>query len=525
MVIECSSCHARFKLADDKIKENGTKVRCTKCREVFTVFPESSPPVAPPAAPPIITVAPVAPVANGPEVEEDSFFSDPAAPSFTAEINSPAPNVDFPFQEEDDWNQDAAADPFSAGFASENNDTDQDFISFDNAETPVFSVNNENEEKFDFADELAFSFSDSPLGIAPEEPAKTSETDDNQFLPGGSKSDFESDYPSTSSAEIAASDDLNPFDSVTTDGEFTFSGGESVDDLSWDEPETGPMTTTPSGPTLDAEVPTEDKTFDFNSFSFDEVEASPEAAGKTTEEEVVVQNDRTIKLATGNDSSPLPVATISPEKEESLSLPHAGERKENTPLAGSRALRPRIRPKKKKTGRLLVKIITVILLLLAATYGFMYRDQIEKTYSHLINRFIEKQTRVETNGTIGLVKLSGSYVINSLEGELFVIHGEAVNEFKGLRSSVLVKGTIFGDNGVVLRSQSAYCGNPLKESSLKSLSIKEIRNAMSNELGDNLVNLNIATGKAIPFTIVFDNAPKNIKEFSVEVLESKPGSK
>jgi hypothetical protein len=48
---------------------------------------------------------------------------------------------------------------------------------------------------------------------------------------------------------------------------------------------------------------------------------------------------------------------------------------------------------------------------------------------------------------------------------------------------------------------------------------------MSNELGENLVNLNIATGKGIPFTIVFNNVDNNIKEFSVEVVESKPGSK
>ena len=172
-----------------------------------------------------------------------------------------------------------------------------------------------------------------------------------------------------------------------------------------------------------------------------------------------------------------------------------------------------------------MKIIVVTLLALVASYGIIYRDQVEKTYNHVISRFIDKQTRIDNSGSIGLAKLSGSYVLNSQEGELFVIQGEAVNEFKGLRSSILVNGTIFGDNGVALQSQSAYCGNPLKDNSLKSLSFKEIRNAMSNELGESLVNLNIATGKAIPFTIVFNNPPKNVNEFSVEVLESKPGSK
>ena len=39
MVIQCSSCDTRFKLADDKLKPGGVKVRCSKCKEVFTVMP------------------------------------------------------------------------------------------------------------------------------------------------------------------------------------------------------------------------------------------------------------------------------------------------------------------------------------------------------------------------------------------------------------------------------------------------------------------------------------------------------
>ena len=188
-------------------------------------------------------------------------------------------------------------------------------------------------------------------------------------------------------------------------------------------------------------------------------------------------------------------------------------------------MRPRVRPKKKVSSRHAVKIILLLLLALAATYGFLNRGKILNTYKNIVNNFIENQTQVETNGRVDLIKLTGSYVHNSLEGNLFVIRGEAVNEYKGLRSSVLVKGTIFGDKGEVLQSQSAYCGNPLNDSSLRKLGFKEIRDAMSNELGENLVNLNIGTGKEIPFTIVFNKVPKNIKEFSVEVLESKPGSK
>lgn len=40
MIITCSSCSARYQLADAKVKPKGTKVRCPRCSHKFTVFPE-----------------------------------------------------------------------------------------------------------------------------------------------------------------------------------------------------------------------------------------------------------------------------------------------------------------------------------------------------------------------------------------------------------------------------------------------------------------------------------------------------
>ena len=39
MIITCEQCQARFRMADEKLKPGGTKVRCSKCRHVFTVMP------------------------------------------------------------------------------------------------------------------------------------------------------------------------------------------------------------------------------------------------------------------------------------------------------------------------------------------------------------------------------------------------------------------------------------------------------------------------------------------------------
>lgn len=517
MVIECSSCHARFKLADDKVKESGTKVRCTKCREVFTVFPESTPPVPLPVFT-ASTSEPVPSVVTKQQEEvDDALFSGTDATPSTAGM--PPVAVDVPADEEENWNQPAADNLFSDGYTDETGASDLDAINFDDIEAPVFTIDSREENKNGLADETAISFTDSFAESGSNQTYQITEATVDQSSSGQGHNDFAADF---FSKNPTASQDQNPFNTVETDSDLTFSG-DNLADLSWDETDNSPITTTATERPVNTGAAPQDTDFDFSSFSFDDVTPSVNT-DENKETGTAAQSDATIELSMGN-GPPAPVEAILPPREEDVvSLSLAKDRQEK-PQRQSRPLRPRVRPKKKGTSRLAVKFITLILLGLAVTYGIMNRDQIQKTYSNIFNRFIENQTRVETSGQIDLTKLSGSYIVNSQEGDLFVIRGEAVNEFKGLRSSVLVKGTIFGANGEILQSQSAYCGNPIKDSSLKNLSFKEIRDVMSNELGENLVNLNIAAGKGIPFTIVFNKVPKDIKEFSVEVKESKPGSK
>ena len=39
MIIECEKCHGKFNLDESLLKETGSKVRCSSCKHVFTVFP------------------------------------------------------------------------------------------------------------------------------------------------------------------------------------------------------------------------------------------------------------------------------------------------------------------------------------------------------------------------------------------------------------------------------------------------------------------------------------------------------
>src|SRR5659263_608146 len=49
MIIECQTCHARFRLDESRIKGRGARVKCRKCGDSIVVLKDSAPAPAPPA--------------------------------------------------------------------------------------------------------------------------------------------------------------------------------------------------------------------------------------------------------------------------------------------------------------------------------------------------------------------------------------------------------------------------------------------------------------------------------------------
>jgi predicted Zn finger-like uncharacterized protein len=39
MIITCKKCNANFNLDESLLKPTGSKVRCSKCKEIFTAYP------------------------------------------------------------------------------------------------------------------------------------------------------------------------------------------------------------------------------------------------------------------------------------------------------------------------------------------------------------------------------------------------------------------------------------------------------------------------------------------------------
>ncbi|MCP4504069.1 MAG: hypothetical protein GY822_29440 [Deltaproteobacteria bacterium] len=117
MIIACESCRARFNVPDDKVKEGGTRVRCSKCGQVFTA---TKPADGLKTAGVNIGAgsgalnAKADPFAAAGAAANPSFDSTPPAANPSFDSTPPAANPSF------DSTPPAAADPFAAAGAAAN---------------------------------------------------------------------------------------------------------------------------------------------------------------------------------------------------------------------------------------------------------------------------------------------------------------------------------------------------------------------------------------------------------------------
>lgn len=120
--------------------------------------------------------------------------------------------------------------------------------------------------------------------------------------------------------------------------------------------------------------------------------------------------------------------------------------------------------------------------------------------------------------------VTGSFVDSEISGNLFVIQGMVSNDYPKPRSFILIKGSILDDKGQIVTRKLAYAGNSFDEGEIKSMPLEEVNKAMKNRYGRDKKNVNMPPGALTPFTIVFENLPKNLSEFTVEAVSSSPGT-
>ncbi|MHC1789349.1 DUF3426 domain-containing protein [Solidesulfovibrio sp.] len=113
------------------------------------------------------------------------------------------------------------------------------------------------------------------------------------------------------------------------------------------------------------------------------------------------------------------------------------------------------------------------------------------------------------------------YVSNEKAGQLFVIEGKAVNNFKAPKEMIKLEASLFDEKGATLVAQEELAGNTVSLFQLQVMTRDELKNALASQVGVLTNNTNIAPAGEVPFMMVFFDPPEAVKEFGVKVVDAK----
>ena len=390
MIIQCEKCQTRFRLDDSRVTDKGVKVRCTRCKHVFTVQKETP------------TVSPFE--HGGALTGFPPFAAQDEAPAATPEDQQCAP-------------ESVPGAPF---------------------DTEVSGETSAGGETADFS------------------PVETSDFDDSAMP-------FESDELQSGGTVVGLAEEAGA-DAHPKEAPQGFDFSDIFETAEKTAPE-APSAAISADFTEPDEIASQDSSGE--SAALFPPEAPVEAQDKPVDVNIAESFQMRDSAA---DLPPLSIAS----------------RRRQSPVFGA-----------------LVTVIAVLVILVLGYFGY-------SSFS------TPSETAAPEAGKISLRAVKAAFVVNKEAGELLVVSGEALNEYSKPRAALQVKVTVFDDAGQSAVTRTAYCGNPLTKEQLESLPLDKINAVMANQFGDSLVNIEVASGRTIPFVVVLANLPKGARDFTVQ---------
>lgn len=479
MIILCPKCTTKFRLDDSRVTEKGVKVRCAKCKHVFTVQKEGTEEESHETKGTLTDIsASSAPNNVAPETTpENKGVTVEAVPSsmFDSDVfeKSPPGSASVDFDSFDTSSVSAPATSFESDELSFSDSWDKPEESVEPAATG---------KEFDFSN---FDFSENESEPAVKNvPAET--------FPAPAEPPPVAPQNETTHEIDFSNDMFAPVVQPTTEtsGEVFSTGSEVAGftpaTLQADQDSTGN-----SSSLFSLETP-------------DETPAISSEAGGISNDKL----ERTVQTV-AIDSSTKPLDIVFAPLTEKQSYPATEEKPRFAPAVGSadaqQELPPLLIASRRKQSSVFTILISVIAVVVVSVLGYLGFTSFSAP----------KEAAPPETGVISVRAVKAAFVNNVTAGELLVVSGEALNEYPKARAALLVKVNVFDGSGQSVAMKSAYGGNPLSKEQLESLPLDKIEATMANQFGDSLVNMEVAPGKAIPFVVVLANIPKGANNFSV----------
>lgn len=579
MIATCSNCSAQFQFDNSYVKPKGTKVRCARCHEVFTVFPEQ----------------------EGKEENSGMNFL------LDDDFSSDQPASEKTKQDDFDFSLDSDLDDFGADKFDVDIDTEKNFSSAEPSSSPKAG-----QDDFDFsldsdlddfgADKFDMDIQTEKKAPNPDSSSKTTdlfsldkdfEESSLQGLTSESDADLDifSDTKGSEKSKDADSFEVDldfgeaeetnwdDFD-VDIKEDLPSVASKDVDDLDFLYEDSGesaqpkrpqkmpglaPATPKSSSGSSDQEL----GEFDLDNLT---MEASPPIGSLNTAKSSAAPSrleSAGLPFQTPSKADPfeggvgagfaksvpgVPKATAphaaqaaAQKKQEPADADSgtaiegiqvkASEGAAKTPLFGQ--LPAAAAPKKPKLN-LKKSLLSLFLFLLIATvlYCGLYFAQkskwialpvelvmpIELEDIPFINILFpaQKVEDIPDPGDLHIRTLNVElkFVANERLGRLLVLSGKVKNAYPHPRKHIRLRAKLFVGTETI-RTRTVYAGNTIPDEKLAQWPITEIEKELNKPAGDRNSNENVAKGSDLHFMFVFGDLPANLSGYEINVISSQ----
>ena len=500
MIIECKTCHTRFRLDESRIKGRGARVKCRKCGDSIVVLKDGASAPAPPAPP--------APSVPG----RDGFFDlGSAVRDFDGESpGSPAPLGNLiPFPAPSRPAGSAAPESSSPVLEAAEPGKDDVDLAFDRflsagAEASSPSIG-ETEAEIPIPAKASVPVErDAPAGPGPRPEldlgALTLDLEPEEKLDLPPAAEPEPPFGEPPAAEPAAE--------FRGEGGFLISDSDTLDFLQ--EKQRDAESEAPPGVgdiSLEISSGPVDKSRSF----LREQDAPP-----TPREDWASPTPEGISLE-GNVTPPAaPVIEVPPHREaESAHAPPV-----DSPVRHGSPAPESPRPRS-STGPAVAAVLAVLL----AAGGYLGlttsgRKTLEGAVPGVAALWGGKQG-APAAPKYDLRNVIGYYESGAASPRILVIKGQVANLSTVEKSGIRVHAVLLDNTDAVLGQQAVYAGNVLSGEAIRKGDQDTLSKALGNRFGEGLANMHVAPGKAIPFMVVFFDAPANMDSYKLEAKDGE----
>ena len=487
MIIECQTCHARFRLDEARIKGRGARVKCRKCGESIVVLKDVAP-------------APPAPGGEG-SFDLGSAVRETAgeAPAFPP----PAGNlIPFPAPSR-------PADPFAAESSPHAPDAaeqgkDEVDLAFERVLSPEAESSSppvgETGAAYP-APEEAGGTTGETAAAGPELPPKVDLG--TLILDFGPEEKL--DLPPAGKVELSTGEPpaTEPSPEFRGEGGFLISDSDTLEFLQEKRPDAVP----------EAPPETGDISLEISSAPVEEKRSSSgESDAFPTPGEHRVSPAPEETFLEGN------VTPAAPGGEGSFDLRSAVRESVGEAPDSPSPVSPRpwysVGPA--------VAVAVAVLLAAGGYFGFTTsgKKTLEGAFPGVAALWGGKPA--PTGGPkYDLRSVIGYYESGAASPKILVIKGQVANLSDVEKSGIRIHAALLDNTDAVLVQQAVYAGNVLSGEAIRKGDRDTLSKAMGNRFGEGLANMHVAPGKAIPFMVVFFDAPANMESYKLEAKDGE----